>query len=281
MIRGTIAAGLMAITFSALGANPAPATATLARTATAAVDTDSRQTRDELRALLHRYPPELGVVLKLDPTLFSNQAYLQNYPALATFAAQHPEVAHNTPFYLEFISLPSDHDPDPPSMRAWRTVAGDVAGFSVFLVFTFVLVWAIRTLIEQRRWSRLAAMQTEVHSKLLDRFTSNEDLLAYIQTPAGKRFLEAAPIPLQAGPKPMSATLGRIFWSLQTGLIMIAAGIGFDIASARVQGNGSQALYAIGVIGLLVGIALVVSAVIFYAISRRFGLWETNVTSST
>ena len=110
----------------------------------------------------------------------------------------------------------------------------------------------------------------------MDRFTSNEDLLAYIQTPAGKRFLESAPIPLTAGPRPISAPVGRIFWSLQAGLIMIAAGIGFDLASLRVQGNGSQALYAIGVIGILVGIALVISAIVFYALSRRFGLWEAN-----
>src|SRR5206468_11996068 len=186
---------------SALAAQPSPTTTV---TATAAIDADSRQTREEMRSLLRRYPPELGFVLKLDPTLFGNQAYLTNYPALANFVAQHPEVAHNTAFYLEHISLPSEGDRDPPSMRVWGRVMGDIAGFSVFLVITFVLVWAIKTLIEQRRWSRLAAIQTDVHSKLLDRFTSNEDLLAYIQTPAGKRFLESAPIPLTAGPRPIS-----------------------------------------------------------------------------
>ena len=46
-----------------------------------------------------------------------------------------------------------------------------------------------------RRWSRLSKIQTDVHNKLLDRFTSNEDLLAYIQTPVGRKFLESAPIP--------------------------------------------------------------------------------------
>jgi hypothetical protein len=278
MIRGSIAAVLLAMTISAFGANPAPPTATTTSIATPTVDADSRQTREEFRALLRRYPPELGTVLKLDPTLFANQAYLANYPALANFVAQHPEIAHNTAFYLDHISIPSDADPDPPTMRMWRSIMGDIAGFSVFIVMTFVFVWAIKTLIEQRRWSRLAAIQTEVHSKLLDRFTSNEDLLAYIQTPAGKRFLESAPIPLEAGPRPISAPVGRIFWSLQAGLILIAAGVGFDLASLRVQGNGAQALYAIGVIGILVGIALVISAIVFYALSRRFGLWETNVS---
>src|SRR5712691_11792089 len=144
MIRGSIAAVLLAISMSALGANPAPTTATVTVTnaAPAAFDTDSRQTREEFKALLRRYPPELGTVLKLDPTLFGNQAYLANYPALGNFVAQHPEVGHNTAFFLEHIALPSEANPDPPSMRVWGRIMGDIAGFTVFLVVTFVLMWA-------------------------------------------------------------------------------------------------------------------------------------------
>jgi hypothetical protein len=268
MIRGTIAAILLAVAASAFAANPAPVTPS--------VDADSRQTREEMKSLLHRYPPELGMVLKLDPTLFGNQTYLANYPALATFVAQHPEVAHNPSYFLEEVTLPGEHFvPEPQSMRMWRAIIGDIGGFFAFLIVTFVLIWAVKTLIEQRRWSRLSKVQTEVHSKLLDRFTSNEELLAYIQSPAGKRFFESAPIPLQAGPRPISAPVERIFWSLQVGLVMIATGIGFDLVSLRVQGQASEALYGIGVIGLMVGIALVISAIVFYVLSRRFGLWES------
>jgi hypothetical protein len=274
MTRGWIAAVLIALSFSAFGQNPAPTTS-----GTAAVDADSRQTRDELRSLLRRYPPELGVVLKLDPTLFSNQTYMTHYPALANFAAQHPEVAHNTSFFLESVVLPGEGDPDPPSMRVWRTVMSDVGGFVVFLVVTSVLVWAIKTLIEQRRWTRLAAMQTEVHTKLLERFTTNEELLTYIQSPAGKRFLESAPIPLASGPAPMSAPVGRIFWSLQAGLVVVALGIGSAVASGR-PSNASLPLFSIGVIGIAIGIALVLSAIIFYTLSRRLGLWPAPMTSS-
>ncbi len=226
-----------------------------------------------MKALLRRYPPELGKVLKLDPTLFNNETYLANYPALGTFVGQHPQVAHNPSYYLEQVSIGGEGD-DPVSMRAWRLIMGDVAGFLVFLVVTSVLIWAVKTLIEQRRWSRLSRVQMEVNSKLLDRFTSNEELLAYIQTPAGKRFFESAPIPLEAGPRPISAPIGRIFWSLQAGLVMIALGIGFNLVSLRVKPPAAEGLYGIGIIGLMVGIALVISAIIFYVLSRRFGLWN-------
>jgi hypothetical protein len=273
MIRRTLALVFLGLTASAFAAPPAPSTATA--TVTAAVDADSRQTREEMKALLRRYPPELGYVLKLDPTLFGNQTYLANYPALANFVAQHPEVAHNPSYFLDEITLPNERrEPDPPGMRIWRQLVGDIFGGIAFLIVTSVLVWVIKTLIDQRRWNRLSRVQTEVHSKLLERFTSNEELLAYIQTPAGKRFFESAPIPLESGPRPMRAPIGRIFWSLQAGLVLIAAGIGFDLVSQRVKTEASEVLYGLGMIGLLIGVALVVSAGVFYGLSRKFGLWQ-------
>ncbi|HJX29810.1 MAG TPA: hypothetical protein VJ885_18055 [Thermoanaerobaculia bacterium] len=35
-----------------------------------------------------------------------------------------------------------------------------------------------------------------MHNKILDRFNTTEQLLEYIRTPAGSKFLESAPIPL-------------------------------------------------------------------------------------
>jgi hypothetical protein len=116
---------------------------------------------------------------------------------------------------------------------------------------------------------------------LLDRFSSNQELLAYLQSSAGRKFLEAAPIPLEAGPRPVSAPVARIFWSLQLGLVLIAAGIGFDLVSLRLQGSDANVLYGFGVTALLIGIALVFSAGIFYVLSRRFGLWQPSVTESS
>ena len=45
-------------------------------------------------------PPALQQVLRLDPSLLANQSYLEAYPALAAFIAQHPEVARNPTFFV-------------------------------------------------------------------------------------------------------------------------------------------------------------------------------------
>src|SRR5213075_3016398 len=102
--------------------------------------------------------------------------------------------------------------PQDRAIDMWRdTIEGFTIG-TVVLLITSGLIWLIKTLIDQRRWSRLSKIQTDVHTKLLDRFSSNEDLLTYIQSPAGRRFLESTPISVDA-PRALSSPISRILWS--------------------------------------------------------------------
>jgi hypothetical protein len=117
-------------------------------------------------------------------------------------------------------------------------------------------------------------VQTDVHTKLLDRFTGNEDLLAYIQSPAGSKFLESSPIALDAGPRAVAAPLGRILWSVQAGVVLLAAGIGLRFVSANLAGEALQPLHVLGILGIALGIGFVISAIISFVISERLGLIE-------
>jgi hypothetical protein len=251
-------------------------TGTIANSSTVVItDTDSHETREALHATLSRFPPEVSRVLKLDPALLSNQTYLANYPALASFLAQHPEVAHSPAFYLDYVSVPGDYVPDSNRVRVWRSIMEALSVFGVLILMTGVLVWLVRTIIEHRRWNRVSKIQADVHNKLMDRFTSNEELLAYIQTPAGKRFLESAPIPLDPGPRAVSAPVGRILWSVQVGLVLAAGGFGLQYVSGSIDKDVSQPLFAVGVLGVAIGAGFVLSAVVSYLLSRRLGLFES------
>jgi hypothetical protein len=121
----------------------------------------------------------------------------------------------------------------------------------------------------------VSKVQAEVHNKLMDRFTANEDLLAYIQTPAGKRFLDFAPIALDGAPRAVSAPVGRILWSVQVGLVLAAAGFGLEYVSNSIEKTVAQPLFAMGVLAISIGLGFVISAVVSYVLSRRLGLWET------
>lgn len=257
---------------------PAPTAATT----TMVPETDSRETREQLQELLRRLPPDVGKVLKLDPSLWTNEKYLSNYPALAAFVTAHPDVVHSPSFYLDWVSVPADSAPETPSFRLWSRMLETLSIFGAFLFVAIVLTWLIRTLIEQRRWTRLARTQAEVHNKLMDRFASNEDLLNYIQTPVGRRFLESAPIPLeQPANRPVSAPIGRILWSVQAGLVTLAGGIGLLVISNNISKDAAEPVTALGTLAIAVGIGLVVSAAASFILSRRLGLWRDTLPAET
>jgi hypothetical protein len=234
---------------------------------------DAQRTRGELSELLQHYPPSLRGTLALDPGLLGNESYLAPYPALASYLNNHPEIARNPSYYLGEGSgsrPPSDRDSRLLSM--WSDVVTIVAIFTGLAMAIGLLVWLTRTIIDFRRWRQLAKVQTDVHTKILDRFTSNEDLLAYIQTPAGSKFLESSPIKLDAGPRSVGAPLARILWSVQGGLVLLAGGIGLLVVSGRVANDVSQGIQALGVLGIALGLGFVISAIISFVISRKLGL---------
>src|SRR6201999_2261743 len=137
-------------------------------------------------------------------------------------------------------------------------VAGLTAGAMALALF----VWVIRTFIDYRRWNRLAKVQSEVHAKLLDRFSNNEELLAYIQSPAGARFLSSAPITLEAAPRSVGAPLGRIMLSIQVGVVLASAGAGLQVIGARTFADIGQPLRAVGILVLALGVGFLISAII-------------------
>ena len=246
---------------------------------TVAIAQDARETREEFENMLRRMPPSVGRVLRLDPSLMRNPAYLQPYPALAAFLQQHPDVVNNPAYYLENVSLqlwypPEPRDPRSDAIGMWREVVENTSMMVVFLIVATGLLWIIRSVLEYRRWQRASKVQAEVHSKLMDRFTANEDLLAYIQTPVGRRFLESGPLPAEAPApaRPVGAPYMRILWSVQAGLVLAAAGFGLLFVSGRVIDEVAQVFFAVGVLALAVGVGFVVSAAASLLLSQRLGL---------
>lgn len=237
------------------------------------IEPDANQTREQLNVLLNRHPSGLRRILALDSTLLSNPAYLASYPGLAAFLAAHPDIARNPSFY---IGNGDDfhRNPRSPVLDLTAEVLGGMAAFIGVGIAIGLMTWLIRTFVDYRRWSRLSKVQAEVHSKLMDRFNSNEDLLAYIKSPAGAKFLESSPITLDPGPRTLGAPLGRILWSLQGGVVLMCAGIGLWIVSARVEAEAAQAIQAFGVLALALGTGFVISAIISYGVARKLGLIE-------
>ena len=195
---------------------------------------NAQETQNRLRELMQQYPPSLAQVMSIDPTLSTNPTYLEPYPALAAFLAQHPEIAHNPRYF--FGDFQRNYDYNDPKVQVIRAVDQTLAGVGFLIGFLTVVVtiaWLLRSIIEHRKWQRVSKTHVDTHTRLMERLTSNEDLLAYMQSPAGRRFLDAAPIPVDGGPRMLGAPFGRILWSVQAGVVVDSLGGGLIYASHR------------------------------------------------
>ena len=237
-----------------------------------------------LQELLQQYPPSLGRVLALDPTLLGNDEYLQPYPQLEALLAQHPEIAHNPSYFFDpqYRELSRrEYDYNAPRIQVIRAVDEAFAGVAFligFMTVVLTIAWVVRSVMEHRKWLRASKTHVDTHTRLMERLTSNEELIAYMQSPAGRRFLEAAPIPLDSGPKMLNAPFGRILWSVQAGVIVAALGVGLIYASMRLgasemYGPGEIPLLVVGIAALAIGVGFFVSAIAAYGLSHRLGLF--------
>jgi hypothetical protein len=239
---------------------------------------DATRTKQFLDQVFRLYPPSLKQVVQLDYSLLSNKAYLAAYPKLAEFLDEYPAVVRDPAF---FIGSPPSANPNSSTLRQVTNVyrTDDLALGIVILGIIGGIAWLIRATIAHQKWLRLSKGQAEAQAKLLERFTSNEDLLNFIQTPAGRQFLEASSMPAQ--PKAVSAPISQILWSIQIGLVLFTGGMGLIYVKSQAEGAAGM-FHILGVLVMALGVGFILSGLSSYILSRKFGLLSpTDVTSQT
>lgn len=144
--------------------------------------------------------------------------------------------------------------------------------FFVFTGVTLAILWILRITLEHRRWTRMVRVQTETHSKLLDKFASSQEMLSYIDSEAGKRFLEA-PIFEGQNRQAVAVPYGRILWSVQVGVIAAIFGVGFLMLRSQAPNPDSVLGFEIfGTLTTTLGVGFLVSGGVSYLLARYMGL---------
>jgi len=251
---------------------------------------DLAATQSQLIKLL-RLSPTLTTVVAHDPSLLSNQEYVsRNNPQLAQFLAVHPEIARNPEFYLFTHVHPEDGGPDQALERAvwpelvqprreppvFQNFVNDVVPLLGFACLLGALIWLIRVFLENRRWGRIFKLQSEVHGRLIDKFSSSQELALYMDTEAGKRFLEAAPIPVGFEPEQrVPNAVARVLTPLQIGIVLVLLGVGFLFL--RHAGEEMRTpMLVLGTVALMPGLGFIISAGITWVLAGRLGLMPEN-----
>jgi hypothetical protein len=284
-----------------LGAAPAPQDT--AGQSEASVGSANQQ---ELISFLAAHIDIYSELLK-QPMLIRDKVYLQRHPELAAFLKEHPEVAQRSSFAevwpvpiemgqeaVPFLGRETLAGPCGPALKIQalqnevekarsgtyrdRYDFGDVGPFLVFVIILGALLWVFKVILDNRRWSRVAKVQAEVHSKLLEKFSNSQELLTYMGTEPGKRFLESQPFQLEAeGARPTPYPLGRMLFSMQLGVVLLLVGLGLLFLRSHVTA-GAQGCLVLGTLASTVGIGFLLSTAASYGLSQHLGLLE-GVTS--
>ena len=146
----------------------------------------------------------------------------------------------------------------------------------VLVVFIIAggFVTIVRALLDYRRSVTLIRAQAEAHVKLMEKLASSQELLSYMETEAGKHFLQLVAVGAE-GPRGPQFPFGRILWSVQAGLTVLFAGLGFLFLRGRVSDSGAtNGLLVLGTLTVVIGLGFLVSAAASYVISKHLGLLE-------
>ena len=130
-------------------------------------------------------------------------------------------------------------------------------------IFT-AIVLMVRTVTVNRRLHQIAKLQSDMQTRLLEKFGTSQELIAYLESPAGQRFLESATIERRN-------PFGRILGSIQAGIVLATAGLGFFFLQSQWD-RVEEGFLFLGTMGLALGIGFLVSSAAAYFLSKSWGL---------
>jgi hypothetical protein len=142
----------------------------------------------------------------------------------------------------------------------------------VTMFFFGNIAWVGWVLINAIRRTKVARAQAEVQSKLLDKFGSSQELLAYMQTDAGQRFIQ-----VESEPVVTKSPHAKILGSIKVGTILTFLGLGLLLLSIWFR---DDAPLGFGTISLAIGLGFLVSSGISYKLSKTWGLFDREATGT-
>ena len=98
-------------------------------------------------------------------------------------------------------------------------------------------------------------------------------MLAYMQSDAGKKFLET-PIFENQRSRVTALPFGRILWSVQVGIVAAFVGLGILFLRGRVPPDAEMGFQVFGTLILTLGLGFLVSGGVSYVLAKYFGLLE-------
>ena len=125
------------------------------------------------------------------------------------------------------------------------------------------IVWVISTNVRRRQATEKVAA---LHAKVLERCSDSNELLRYLESDQGRRFLESA---AEESTHPAS----RILSAVQAGLVIGVLGVAMLMISYMLHYTDERdGMLIFGSAALAIGVGFLISAIISYLLSKSWGL---------
>lgn len=136
----------------------------------------------------------------------------------------------------------------------------------VMVTLITAITFILKTLIEGISRAKVARAQADVMSRMIDRFGSSQELVAYLHSESGRRFIETVP-------EGKSRPHHRLLNSVQGGAVLSILGAGVMATQSFVRdSDGRDVAMGVGLIIMTLGLGLLVSAGAAWYMSRSWGL---------
>jgi len=133
----------------------------------------------------------------------------------------------------------------------------------ISIAFFGMIVWIVW--LGTNAKNRRAQAQTEVQTKLIDRFGTSKEFIEFLQSPAGQRFVSGVEVSTAFYAR------DRIIRGFGTGIVISLLGLGF-LAIWVFDHNGGFIYPGFILLGL--GLGFFLSAVVSLKLSKSYGLVE-------
>ncbi|MCP4218986.1 MAG: hypothetical protein GY765_30410 [bacterium] len=127
------------------------------------------------------------------------------------------------------------------------------------VVFGF-FAWLFKLYFDGKKYR----LKTDIHHKVVDKFSEGSQLTDFFQGESGAGFLKSLSVPSL---KPKEQLLA----SIAKGIVIIFLGLSF-LMLGMMYGEDSRVFYSLGLITLIPGIGFIVSSLVSIKLSKKWGI---------
>jgi len=149
-------------------------------------------------------------------------------------------------------------------------MSDEVFFLSFFGMISFV-IWVVVNGWQRRQHVKLV---TDFNNRVLERLGSMKEFSEFLQSAGGDRLMKVL-----TAERGSTAPRQRILVAVQTGVVVVAVGVGLLSVAWRSTGRAHESFLVIVAIMLSLGVGLMLSAAASFWVARTLGMFEAEQTN--